>query len=313
MNTTYIQQQSPPSQVYVIQTNSNYPPQTYPATIVNSTPSYPTVNNNTYNLQNNERRDWRESLFGCGNNIIPSCCMSFFCQCLILGQLSQISGFAPFPIICCGYVFIYILFIILGAYVYGVQALIWLCVALIIWAIRKKFRTNQNIAGNDCEDCVTSFFCQSCAISQMAREFYQYREVCDEFVCSEDGKPSYFNNGNNQGNTPTWQQPPQPRPMYFSQSPSHYPSQYVAYAAPPQTTTAQYVQPPAQPTVVKGGWEGNIGGASAYPYTPSNQPGIVGTVTPTVVSVHSSSSTSPHASAAPAPPRAQQYYEEEGP
>jgi Cys-rich protein (TIGR01571 family) len=236
--------------------------------------------------------------------------MSFFCQCILLGQISQASGFAPFPMICCGYVSLYILFIILGSYYFGLQTLLWVLIAFLIWSLRNKVRQSRNIAGDDCEDCAVSFFCQACAISQMARDLYQYREQCDEFVCSEDGRPSYFQNQGGVAPTPTWQHNPQPQQLYYAQTGGGHvhPAQYVGYP-PPQSTTAHLVQPPQQPTIVKATWEENIGGASAYPYSPS--PGVVGTAAPTIVSIQpTSNSSSPYAS--PAPPRTQ-YYEEEDP
>jgi Cys-rich protein (TIGR01571 family) len=262
--------------------------------------------------QPNQRRPWNDSLFSCFNNLLPSCFMSFFCQCILLGQISQASGFAPCLIVGCGYVGFFIFFLILGAYLFGIQALLWVTIAFLIWALRKRVRSTRNIAGDDCEDCAVSFFCQACAISQMARDLYQYREQCDEFVCNEDGRPSYSQNQGGVAPTPTWQHNPQPQQLYFAQTGGGghvHPAQYVGYP-PPQSTTAQLVQPPQQPTIVKASWEENIGGASAYPYSPSPANQVASTA-PTIVSIQPMpNSNSPYAS--PAQSRSP-YYEEEDP
>jgi Cys-rich protein (TIGR01571 family) len=297
----------------------NYHPQNagynnrYPATI-HAEPQ--AANVNPHLIQTMERRQWRDSIFNWGANIAPSCIFAVFCQCIILGQISQASGFAPFPLICCSYILIYIFFIILGAYFFGIQTLIWVAVALLIWAIRSRIRKNENIAGDVCEDGCVSFFCQSCAISQMARHLYQYREPCDEIVCSEDGRPSYLHEQRRVAPPPPlppWQQHQQQlnqnaaaTAMMAMQSP--YSAQYVG-GPPPQSTTAILVQPPQQPTIVKANWEQNIGGASAYAYSPPTQPQY-------------NNNQPPIASAAPTivpyPPQVQpqaqarsQYYEEE--
>jgi Cys-rich protein (TIGR01571 family) len=300
---------APPNNYVTTAAPNNTQPQYHTGHYTNRYPANATVfaEQQTHVIQTMDHRSWRDTICDWPSNFAPSCIMALFCQCFILGQISQASGFAPFPLICCSYILVYFFFMILGAYFFGVQTFIWVIIGLLIWNLRMRIRKNENIAGNGCEDLLVSFFCQACAISQMARHLYQYREVCDEIVCTEDGRPSYHQQQQVVAPAPSWQQNQQylnqaaaAAAMASMQSP--YPAQYVGNP-PPQSTTAQLVQPPHQPTIVKANWEQNIGGASAYPYSPPSAQGppqaMVGTT-------------------APYPPQVQvharaQYYEEDAP
>lgn len=236
--------------------------------------------NNNYTIQNqNQSGHWRDGLCDCFTNIFPSCAMSFFFQCVVLGQISENINFAPCGIVCCGYVGLWILFLILSAYLAGFQWALWISIAFLIWALRNHLRSTQRISGNPLEDCFVSFFCQGCAVAQMARHLFQYREVCDEISCSNDGRPSYFNQINqNQNQTPAWQvqRPNPPNQIYIQPQQPQYATAY----------TSQYVQPQtseASPPITKSGWQDNIGGAST-PYNPQNH----GAVSPSQITITAS-------------------------
>ena len=267
-----------PQQVYII--SQSPPPPSQPGVYYASRPqptAYPTQIQGappnvtgTYALPDHSGQ-WRDGLCDCFSNIFPSCFMSFFFQCVILGQVSENIHFAPCGFICCGYIGFVILFLILGGYYFGLQVLIWVCVGFLIWGIRNQLRNTQRIPGNPCEDCLVSFFCQGCAVSQMARHLFKYRETCDEISCSNDGRPSYFSQlpqNQTAGSTPSWQNQPNLQPHQVYTQPHQ-----------PQVTTASYTSPYApqqqqpqygQPSVSKAGWQENIGGAAATPYNSQN-------------------------------------------
>jgi len=152
--------------------------------------------------------EWRDSIFGCFNNCMPSCMMATFCGPCFVAQMyeKEIGTAGPLGVngTCQNITaFFIILVFVTGLFGAGashssfsagmnnvLQTLEWLCLGLVIFftrqAIRKKYAIKpmeglictQPISGMKekalIEDILCSFCCDCCAIAQMARHIYDY-------------------------------------------------------------------------------------------------------------------------------------------
>lgn len=152
--------------------------------------------------------EWRDSIFGCLNNTVPSCLMATFCGPCFAGQMyeKEIGTTGPIgPNGTCQNItaFFIILTFVTSAFGAGasqssfsagmnnlLQMVQWVSLGLVIFftrqAIRKKYAIKP-MEGLMCthpisdmkskaliEDILCAFCCDCCAIAQMARHIYDY-------------------------------------------------------------------------------------------------------------------------------------------
>jgi Cys-rich protein (TIGR01571 family) len=157
---------------------------------------------------------WHDSLYHFYHNILPSCIISLLFPYILLGQIAQSIHCTQCPFI----VFLFLGYVLILAYILPLSSLVfflslWIGISLLIWIIRLQFRRRKNISGDWLNDCIVSFFCQSCVISQMARHLYRYREVFDEIPCGKNGWPSYITSEQIEPS----QRPPSPSQVMINQ------------------------------------------------------------------------------------------------
>ena len=63
-----------------------------------------------------------------------------------------------------------------------------LFLAIAIWQLRTMLRKRQNIPGGNCEDCLISFFCSPCAVTQMVGQMWARPEQSPG--CTFDESPA---------------------------------------------------------------------------------------------------------------------------
>lgn len=152
---------------------------------------------------------WKDDWCACFNQCVPSCLMTWFCCCVMSGQISQRIGFMNCGLVVSGWVAILIFYYIIAQFAYvNLAYVVWAIAAIFIWQLRRVFRQKFQIQGNDLEDCCLSWFCGHCTISQMARHIYNYGNG-SECVCSSDGRPGFeiYNQGAGAGRVQHNQQP----------------------------------------------------------------------------------------------------------
>merc|ERR1712213_168735 len=88
-------------------------------------------------------RSWKYELFGCMEDK-GVCCKAVFCTCCMACDVIKDMGESPCGILCC--------------------VNNWLNV------MRTKYRTQQNIDGDICNDCLMSSFCGLCLLCQLKRD-----------------------------------------------------------------------------------------------------------------------------------------------
>ncbi|EGZ14867.1 hypothetical protein PHYSODRAFT_315544 [Phytophthora sojae] len=84
---------------------------------------------------------WVVGLCGYCQDMIPNCCMAWFCPCISTAQIVKRLGVSSY---CCG-----------------------LCLSILFLALPQP--------GNCCGDCCEACWCTSCAIAQMATRAGSYK------------------------------------------------------------------------------------------------------------------------------------------
>jgi len=113
---------------------------------------------------------WKSSLFCCLEQIAPSCLMSFFCVCIMSGQLSEKIGWRR-----CGWVvsvFIAVIFICIMLYTITSDffiyiACLWVFVFYLALTLRVRTRILFNIPGEIITDCLAAILCTCCTLAQV--------------------------------------------------------------------------------------------------------------------------------------------------
>ncbi|GAB5372877.1 hypothetical protein AAMO2058_001701900 [Amorphochlora amoebiformis] len=155
---------------------------------------------------------WPTHLFGCFDNIMPSCLMACFCWCFPLSRVRKSAQIENPSIFGCPseswvkniilLLSVYILFTIfhilearvhpaasVGSVILGVGLI------LFIFVTRMEYRRKRNIQENCCccedtcwDDLCSSLFCTCCTIAQLDRTEFRYAgalEPCCFEACSE--------------------------------------------------------------------------------------------------------------------------------
>lgn len=166
---------------------------------------------------------WKDSIFGCFNNLSPSLFMACFCEPCLLGQiaeylsrngeehlsttltyrffnipqLGQLNQLGPFYSIVSIYCLITIFsvlsgFTFTGGYTVNMEYVLpQLFLFAVAFYLRRLLRNRSNIRGQCIEDCCLTWL--SCfrplAIAQMARHIYHYEHKCDSVYASIDAMP----------------------------------------------------------------------------------------------------------------------------
>jgi len=136
------------------------------------------------------RDNWRDGLFSCFNNIIPSCALSFLCPFMIVAQISdrlQVARFLFVLIFSLSVTCIALLVSILTQQHLMLLAPLFYFIS-VAFGLRtivrhKYFAQHQNAC---CSDIVASCF-YPLSISQMARHIYDYEKPCDGCSFSSHG------------------------------------------------------------------------------------------------------------------------------
>jgi Cys-rich protein (TIGR01571 family) len=112
---------------------------------------------------------WRDPIWCWCNQCIPSCCMSFFCPCILAGQVAEKMRWMK----CCsvvncafGSVFLFFMF----AFILRSQSVlifIGLVLSYLAWSLRTRVREQFRIRGDVFSDCLLSFCCPHCVIAQV--------------------------------------------------------------------------------------------------------------------------------------------------
>jgi Cys-rich protein (TIGR01571 family) len=114
-----------------------------------------------------QQNEWSDSTFNCLSQIIPSCLLSTFCPCILLGQIAEAIHFAPCVCIFSTYFVIVILFLVF-LIVSSLNALIlWSISGLFLLIIRQNVRKYYQLRSELLEDSILSCCCYSCVISQV--------------------------------------------------------------------------------------------------------------------------------------------------
>ena len=109
----------------------------------------------------------------------PSCLMAWFCTCFPLGQLASkaknngmpIADWMTFQNVVLATIAVRVLDLILSAVGISLN-LSWWFMGCIIFTLRKVVRRHHNIPGEDCEDCLLSFCCVPCTVTQMVHQMW---------------------------------------------------------------------------------------------------------------------------------------------
>jgi len=109
------------------------------------------------------RQKWRDGICDCLSQCAPSCLMSFFCPCVMLGQIQEKMGLGKCMVIVLAYIAGYLLGLPMG-----------LLLFVVVFYVRGVMRSRFHIEGDGLSDCCASFWCTPCVLAQMARQLYNY-------------------------------------------------------------------------------------------------------------------------------------------
>ncbi|OQR99403.1 ankyrin 2,3/unc44 [Thraustotheca clavata] len=153
---------------------------------------------------------WKSDICGCCNDLIPNCCMVYWCPCVSLAQILHRVGLYTYTnalvvllVLFGGFELTAILaknftVYVCGYYTCAYSFSFWSfissifcigCVAVVMYA-RMRIRGMFQIPGNACEDCLCACFCSCCAIAQMATQTDSYTPSQCDFA-AKDTLPGY--------------------------------------------------------------------------------------------------------------------------
>ncbi|EQC37827.1 hypothetical protein SDRG_04851 [Saprolegnia diclina VS20] len=146
---------------------------------------------------------WKAGICGCFTDVIPNCCMAYWCPCVSLAQIVHRIGLGSYMT----GLFVFGLVSVAGqyvtytnqGYVFDTQYSYWAAVSssaglacgICVMIVRNIVRSKLQIPGNCCVDCLCGFFCNCCAIAQMATQVHAY----DKGTCAfgpKDTLPGYM-------------------------------------------------------------------------------------------------------------------------
>ncbi|OQS00681.1 PLAC8 family protein [Achlya hypogyna] len=135
---------------------------------------------------------WKADICGCFTDLVPNCCMAFWCPCVSMAQIVHRIGLYSYSSALVVLAVLFTASYITGSwsscsYMAGTifcstSSVFWgyvadvcaiLCIAAVMMA-RMRIRAMFQIPGNACEDCLCAFFCSCCSIAQMATQTDSY-------------------------------------------------------------------------------------------------------------------------------------------
>jgi len=135
---------------------------------------------------------WKDGVFDCVSQCAPSCCMSFWCPCVMIGQMSQKLGMQKCQTVVLIYALGATLIIILSAVAPARASWINFFFALALFimtcTLRVEIRKRYFIKGTTLNDCCCSYWCTFCVLAQLARQIYDYKSTWDGCPFSETGE-----------------------------------------------------------------------------------------------------------------------------
>lgn len=166
---------------------------------------------------------WKDSIFGCFNNLSPTLFMACCCEPCLLGQiaehlsrngeghisatltyrffnipqLGQLNQLGPFYSIVSFYFIIcfvsaFYSFNLSGNYTSNVEVVLpQIFLFVVAFYLRRVIRNRSNIRGQFIEDCCSTWLAcfRPLAVAQMARHIYRYEHTCDNVYASVDAMP----------------------------------------------------------------------------------------------------------------------------
>jgi Cys-rich protein (TIGR01571 family) len=104
-------------------------------------------------------------LCDCDQTCLMTCC----CPCVVGGQVAQKLNLGSYGLICCGYITACIILLIIFILTQSAipYLFLWLGWSIFIMMARMKVRSMWNIPGDSCDDCMISFCCTACSLSQV--------------------------------------------------------------------------------------------------------------------------------------------------
>lgn len=141
---------------------------------------------------------WRDGLFGCFNNVLPTWLTSWVLPWVGLGQIARKMSYIGSKtyrtivtiavlLLVGGFVCDLLPLPDLAAIILAVAS--W-AVALITfgatWYLRRATRRRYEIPGNACEDLCASMWCGCCVNAQMQRHLWAHSGVCDRCPALEE-------------------------------------------------------------------------------------------------------------------------------
>lgn len=113
---------------------------------------------------------WDAGFCGCEHHCVPNCCMTWFCPCVSLAQISARLGIAPYECSLVTLALVMILTVGMG----HIFIFIW------IWQVRYITRDRFHIPGDCCGDCCAALCCPCCTLAQVATHIKSYKpNSCD--------------------------------------------------------------------------------------------------------------------------------------
>jgi Cys-rich protein (TIGR01571 family) len=123
----------------------------------------------TYNLEYATTGRWRDSIFDCCNQVVPSLTMSLCCACVMTGQICR--KIKCFPCWSIGILMAIFAFFSLVAsskagHIYPFIA-VYMFFGVVACISRYKIRSILSIPGNLCTDCLYACFCTALTNAQV--------------------------------------------------------------------------------------------------------------------------------------------------
>ncbi|EQC30428.1 hypothetical protein SDRG_12002 [Saprolegnia diclina VS20] len=158
--------------------------------------TYQSIDEKSPIVPQGQEGQWATGIFGCFANMVPNCCMVFFCPCVSLAQTVHRIGLASYTRALLLFGVLILLANVLPTAFPDVEtcrlvdgrnecelqsasgsillAVFYLVLAVLIAHVRAKVRALFNIAGSFFNDCVCALCCGFCTIAQMATQTNSY-------------------------------------------------------------------------------------------------------------------------------------------
>ncbi|CAK4075808.1 unnamed protein product [Aphanomyces euteiches] len=143
---------------------------------------------------------WKAGICDCCSDLVPNCCMAYWCPCVSLGQtMARVEASGTTYMVIYGLLYLVYLGMSFSSAAEGngwfsrndyynrynyheshftwksyVQCTAFVISTIVLMAARSSVRSRFNIAGDGCTDCICSCCCSCCVIAQMATHVEAY-------------------------------------------------------------------------------------------------------------------------------------------